>query len=365
MKIIKIVPGVLICIFVAILSVFLSVFLGKEVLEFKKSPISPIMISIIIGLIISNFVKFSSIFDYGFQFSVKFILKLGIICLGIRLDIFQIFKIGYLSFPIVIISIISALLFVQIVIYYIKIPFRIAILIAVGTSICGASAILATAPVIKAKKEEISYAIGNISIFGVLAMFLYPNLVNFFFKGNEILTGLLIGTSIHETAQVTGASLIYSDIYNSSRVLDVATVTKLVRNLAMIIIVPFLSYLYLQREKNLNNKLNRFFFIKRSFPTFILGFIFLSLLRSIGDYNINHYSSSDIFLDSTKWKEFIIYINIIAEYSLYISMAALGLTTNLISIKTLGIKPFYVGFISSLLVGMVSLLSINLIKNFI
>jgi uncharacterized integral membrane protein (TIGR00698 family) len=216
-------------------------------------------------------------------------------------------------------------------------------LIAVGTSICGASAIVATSPAINADKEEVAYAIANITIFGIIAMFLYPFMAYYLFSGDELASGLFLGTSIHETAQVAGAGLIYAEQFNSPKTMDIATITKLVRNVSMIIVIPTISYMYLRNNIGENNSKPS---IISMFPIFIIGFILMGLIRSIGDYGIQNSNS-------------------IAEYSLAIAMAAVGISTNLVSLKSLGIRPFYVGFSAACCVGIVSYIGIIVLNNFI
>src|SRR5690625_7513438 len=104
---------------------------------------------------------------------------------------------------------------------------------------------MAISPVIEAKENEISYAVANITIFGLTGMILYPFLANILFVDDPIKAGLFLGTAIHDAAQVTGSALIYDQICDTSKVVDVATVTKLTRNLFMIVIISFLSYLFI------------------------------------------------------------------------------------------------------------------------
>src|SRR5699024_9617060 len=101
---------------------------------------------------------------------------------------------------------------------------------------------MATAPVIKAKEDEISYAVANITIFGLIGMMVYPYVGHLLFPDDPIKVGLFLGTAIHDTAQVTGAALIYSQMFDVSEVIDIATVTKLTRNLFIIAVIPFVSY---------------------------------------------------------------------------------------------------------------------------
>ena len=145
-----------------------------------------------------------------------------------------------------------------------------------NTSICGATAIVALAPSINAKKTEITYAIANITVFGLLAMFFYPFIANNIFS-NDLSIGLFLGSSIHETAQVAGSGLIYADQYLRQDVVGIAMLTKLVRNTLMVIVIPYLAHRSLS---NYNTRPN----VSKIFPYFIIGFIVFGLVRTFGDY---------------------------------------------------------------------------------
>ena len=355
-------PGIFFSFIIAYAGIYLSDFIGTEVLNLGKSPISPIMLSIIIGLLVGNIFKIHSIFLEGINFSLKFILRLGIICLGIRLGLLDILKVGIIGIPLIIACIIISIILFNYFCKLFDVPSKIGSLIAVGTSICGASAIVASSPAINANKEEVTYAIANITIFGIIAMFTYPFLSHYLFNGDELSIGLFLGTSIHETAQVAGAGLIYSEQYNSPDTMNIATVTKLVRNISMIVVIPFISYLYL---KNNIGKKNTKPSILSMFPVFIIGFIIMGVVRSIGDYGIQSFDKAfGVFLND-QWQLIIHYIKSLAEYSLAIAMAAVGISTNLVSLRSLGIKPFYVGFSAAICVGLVSYIGIIFLNSFI
>tara|TARA_B100000787_G_C16153785_1_gene277886 strand:+ start:34 stop:1137 length:1104 start_codon:yes stop_codon:yes gene_type:complete len=359
-------PGLGLSICIAIIGIYFSDFLGTEIMGFDKSPISPIMLAIILGFILGNTINFSNLFNSGsgiflpgIDFGIKTLLRFGIVCLGIRLGLGDIFKLGLTALPIILICLISALI---IVIYFskkLKISSRMAILIAVGTSICGTSAIVATAPVINANKEEATYAIANITVFGIIAMFLYPFFANYIFSGNEYAAGLFIGTSIHETAQVAGAGLIYAEQFNSDVILDVSTVTKLARNTSMIIIIPIMAFIY-HRNQNLDSQNSKVKILK-ILPLFIFGFIAMGLFRTLGDLSIQSYGFGYGYIEPKLWLEIIELIKKTAEILLTIAMSSLGLSTNIRSISKLGIKPFYLGFASALSVGIISIITIKLI----
>ena len=334
--------GLFICVITALLSIQLSNYIGIELLNLEKSPISPIIIAIILGLLISNSVKNIHNYSEGFAFSIKYLLKLGIIFLGIRLSISDILLYGSQGLIVIIPCIAISIFIVSNLRKYFQVSDNLSLLIAVGTSICGATAIVALAPAINAKKEEISYAIANITVFGLIAMFLYPLLGFIVFNDNSLAVGLFLGTSIHETAQVAGSGMIYAEQYENPSVLDIATVIKLVRNTMMVMVIPLLAYVARKNSKQ-NNKIN----IGSIFPYFIIGFLVFGMIRTIGD-------QFEYQIGIELWNNFIMYIKFSAELLLIIAMSAVGYNTKLDKFKNLGLKPFYLGFIAALSVGIVS-----------
>lgn len=352
-------PGILLSIFIAFFAIYFSDYLGTEIFGFYKSPVSSIMLSVIIGMIIGNIFNFTQFFTLGFNFSVNKILKFGIICLGVRLSFTDILNYGLTALPIVLVCVASSLLIVKYLSEKINVSLKMATLIAVGTSICGTSAIVATAPIINANKEEVTYAITNITIFGIIAMLFYPFLANFIFSGSEYSAGLFIGTSIHETSQVVGAGLMYAEQYNASKALDIATVTKLVRNTCMLVIVPLMAFIYFKNHSGSQN-INDFSIFK-IFPIFILGFVAMSIIRTIGDITLESSGYGFYFLEASKWLAVVAFVKQIAVFSLGVAMASLGLSTDLKSLVRIGYKPFFVGFFAATSVSMVSFLTIKLI----
>src|SRR5699024_7484717 len=121
------------------------------------------------------------------------------------------------------------------------------------------TAIMATSPVIKAKDNEISYAVANITIFGLVGMIFYPYLANFLFADSPIKAGLFLGTAIHDTAQVTGSALMYSQMFQLEQVIDVATVTKLTRNLFIIAVIPLVSMMFFRKEGEVSGSLPKWY----------------------------------------------------------------------------------------------------------
>ena len=345
-KYLVVIPGVILAFILYSLSQGFNNIIGIELMGYSKSPISTAMIAIILGMFFGNFFKVRDTFQKGLDFSREYILKFGIICLGIQLKPFEFLEFGKIAIPLIMICIISVLIIIKLLIKKIKIPKRMAYLISVGSTVCGTTAIMATAPVIKANKSEISYAVANITLFGILSMFLYPYFANFYFDGNPLFSGLFLGTAIHETSQVAAAGLIYEQQYNSPETLNIATVTKLLRNTFLIVMIPLFAFLYNRGRAN-----KRRYSIVSIFPYFVLGFVGMIVLRNVGD---------QVFVTNAyNWNDIILFIKTLSKISLTMAMAAIGLSTNLQDIKNMGLKPFIVGFIAMVTVGIFCILTIE------
>ena len=342
-----IIPGIILAFVLYTLSQGFNNIIGIELLGYDKSPISTAMIAILLGMFFGNMFKVRDSFQKGLDFTRENILKLGIICLGIQLKPFEFLDFGKIAIPLIVICIVSVLIVIKLLIKKLKIPTRMAYLISIGSTVCGTTAIMATAPVIKASKNEVSYAIANITLFGILSMLIYPYFADFYFNSEPLLIGLFLGTSIHETSQVAAAGLIYEQQFNSPETLNIATVTKLIRNTFLIIMIPLFALLYNRgqtREKNYS--------VLKIFPYFVLGFVAMIILRNTGD---------QFFLLSydNNWNDVINIIKFMSKIFLTMAMAAIGLSTNLKDIKKMGYKPFIVGFIAMLTVGIVCIITIE------
>ena len=352
-KIIKILPGLVLALIFCLFSQGINNVIGIELFGTTKSPISTVMIAILLGIIMGNAFTPRPGMMIGLDFTQKYILKLGIIFLGIRLSFEEFLKFGTVAIPLIIVCILSVLVLVKLLIKKVPISSKMSYLIAIGTSVCGATAIVAVAPIIDAKKTEVAYAIANITLFGVLAMLIYPYFAEWYFYGEPLQAGLFLGTAIHETSQVAAAGLIYDQQFNSPETLNVATVTKLIRNTFLVIMVPLFGFLY-----NRGKVKDKNYSIFNIFPYFVLGFIGMIIVRNVGD---------QIFLVETSsyeiWRTLINYIKILATVFLTMAMAAVGISINLRELKSMGYKPFVVGLIAAITVGLVSILSLETFLN--
>ena len=351
----SIVPGVVLALVFCLFSQGINNVLAIEIFGTPKSPISTVLIAILLGILMGNAFTPRPGMMVGLDFTQQYILKLGIIFLGIRLSFSDFIKFGSIAIPLIIICILGVLILVKLLIKKVPISSKMSYLIAIGTSVCGATAIVATAPVINAKKSEVAYAIANITLFGVIAMLVYPYFAEWYFDSVALNAGLFLGTSIHETSQVAAAGLIYDQQFNSPETLDAATVTKLIRNTFLVILIPLFAFLYNRGELK-----GQSYSILNIFPYFVLGFIGMIIVRNIGDQLF--------FLGSNNhemWINLIDYLKTLATVFLTMAMAAVGISINLGELKSMGYKPFVVGLIAAVTVGIISLIYIEILNKFI
>jgi uncharacterized integral membrane protein (TIGR00698 family) len=352
----KLVPGVVLAAIVVAASVALAELINSA-LGFKGL-VSFILIAIVLGMLIRNTVGLDDRFAPGVSFALKKLLRLGIILLGIRLSLGDVLEVGAFGIPVVVGAVATGLIAASFATKRLGLSNRLGTLIAIGTGICGATAIVAAAPGIKAKDEEIAYAVANITIFGIAAMVLYPFLGDLIFGGDIVKTGLFLGTSIHETAQVAGAGLIYDQSFDVTAVpsaADIAVVGKLVRNALMVAVIPGMTYLHARRARAEGETAGVGTRVLDMIPVFILGFLVMAALRSIGDAGVDSGGQAFGLFGEGTWKDLTHGIRTWAEYILAAAMAGVGLGTSIQQLKGLGIKPFIVGITAAVAVGVVSI----------
>ncbi len=211
----EIIPGLLLAVVVTIVGIQLTKLIAT-LLGLAKSPVSAIMVAVVLGIIVKNTIGVPRLCQSGVRFGLRKLLRLGIILMGVRLSIFSVLKIGLVCTGIVIVAIATGMFVTLLITRKLGLAERLGTLIGVGTGICGASAIVATGPAIGAKEEEVAYAVGTITIFGIVAMFLYPYVSHLTLSMSHVESGIFMGTSIHETAQVAGAGLMYDQLWIGS-----------------------------------------------------------------------------------------------------------------------------------------------------
>lgn len=316
--------GILICLCIAIPSWFLG----------KRFPIiGGAVIAILAGMIITLLIKNKSPFEAGIKFTSKKILQWAVILLGFGLNLNVILQTGKQSLPIILSTISTALVIAYILHKALHIPGKISTLVGVGSSICGGSAIAATAPVIDADDEEVAQAISVIFFFNVLAALLFPTLGKFlgFSTISGEAFGIFAGTAVNDTSSVTAAASTWDNMwYLGSATLDTAVTVKLTRTLAIIPITLVLAFIRTRREKG-NGSEEKKVSIKQIFPMFILYFIAASVITTI---------AASAGIDSSVFAP----IKELSKFFIVLAMAAIGLNTNIVKLIRTGGKPIIMGF---------------------
>ena len=274
--------------------------------------------AIFIGMILHPFLTSYTQLDAGLTYSSKKLLQYAVILLGFGLSISQVFAVGTSSLPVIISTISIALIIAFFFQRFFNLDTKLATLIGVGSSICGGSAIAATAPVIHAKEKEVAQAISVIFFFNVLAALIFPTLGSWLHLSNEGFA-LFAGTAVNDTSSVTATASAWDSLYNANT-LEHATIVKLTRTLAIIPIVLFLSYYWQSRQQGNNQGVK----LKKIFPVFILYFILASLLTTL----LTSFGVSNSFFSPLKQ---------LSIFLIIMAMSAIGLKTNLIAmIKSSG-----------------------------
>lgn len=369
-EIVRLIPGVALAVVTMGAALWLAELLGRGLLLLrgvdpggKASPVSGVTTAILLGIVIRNLFRLPAVTQSGLQFCVKKLLRLGIILVGIKLSVLDVLKLGAWGVPVVIIVIGSGLFLISWLNRVLRLPERLGLLIAAGTGICGVTAIVSTAPVINADEEETAYAVASITVFGLLGMLLYPYLAPLLFSTSEQI-GIFMGVAIHDTSQVIGAAMAYKEVFHDDKVLQAATVTKLTRNLFLAVVVPGLAWLHLRRNSNVapDKRID----YRQLLPWFVLGFIAMAIVRSLGDATLQRGAAFGLW-HSADWKSLTTLIGETwgARYLLGTAMAAVGLGTSFSVFRGVGLKPFIVGFAGALLVGLTGFLLALLLGQFV
>ncbi|MBI5767931.1 MAG: putative sulfate exporter family transporter [Verrucomicrobia bacterium] len=348
-------PGIVLAAALAWLAEAAARWVGTSLLGYAKSPISGVPVAIILGLLVCNTAGLPVSFKSGLRLCATTLLRTAIVLLGLRLSLGVAAGIGWQALPIVGVCVAGALIFVPLIGRWAGVPARLAALISVGTGICGVTAIVATAPALKAEEDEVSYAVACVAIFGMTAMLLHPWLAHLIFAADARAAGIFLGTAIHDTSQVAGAALTFAGRYSAPDALNVATVTKLMRNLCLAGAIPFVAWFYLRNGGAAGARKTSWSTV---FPLFVLGFVAMTVVRTVGD------SSARAFgvLEPAQWRQLLGHAEEFTTIAIAVVMASVGLQTDFSRFRRLGLRPLFVGFVAALAVGALSVAALLLAR---
>ena len=328
-----------------IIAIYLTILLTSETLAqiigVTAIPVS--LLCLIFGIIIGNLFNLPSSWVRGTNYVKKNILQIAIVFLGLKIGLAQVLDVGFDS-----LALIVSLFFIVFVLGIIlqRIFFKekeLITLIGIGTAICGVTAIIASSSVLKSKEQSVVIAILIVVLWGSVGVFTYPFFVEWFFT-SEISKGLFLGVGIHDTSQVLAASLIHFDINGNSVVLETATLTKLIRNLFLALLIPYLA---IKVQSNSLKQTGLFKQVTNNIPLFVYGFIFFILIRTIGDH---------LMTSSFIWEQILNWNHQLVSALFGFALIALGLSIKIKELKDLTRSSIIVGLIFSLgilLVGIV------------
>jgi uncharacterized integral membrane protein (TIGR00698 family) len=356
---VKNVPGVAAALVVMLAGFSLADLIGRQILAAQgltgSSPVSGVPVAIVLGLLIRNTLPLPASLAPGLKFATTTVLRAGIVLVGIRLSLFDVLKLGIAGLPVVLAAIATGMLFVTWFNRKLGLPPRLGTLIAAGTSICGVTAIVSTAPAIEADEREVAYAVANVVAFGLMGMLLYPYLAHAVLGSSETI-GLFLGTAVHDTSQVVGAALTYKQVYGDDVVLRVATVTKLTRNIFLAAVIPILTWMHMRAHSGRIGS-GGVGSIASLVPGFVIGFLALAVVRSIGDATLGAYGAAFGLLNPEAWSSITRDLGDFwaSQVLLGTAMAAVGLNTSFAVFKGVGLKPFVVGMAGAVVVGAVGM----------
>ena len=317
--------GLLLCLVIAVPSWFLG-----QAVPVVGGPVFAILIGMVLTLVLTKKEPFLP----GVNYTSKKILQAAVVFLGFGMNLTEILAKGRQSLPIIISTITTSLVIAFILYKVLKLRTNNAILVGVGSSICGGSAIAATAPVIDANDEEVAQSISVIFLFNVLAALFFPTLGVMLGLSNEGF-GLFAGTAINDTSSVTAAAAAWDGIHGSNT-LESAAIVKMTRTLA---IIPITLALAIYRGRKSKTAGASSFSLKKSFPYFVLFFVLASVVTTVFQL------PSEV---TAPLKE-------LSKFLIVMAMAAIGLNTNIIKLVRTGGKPIFTGFCCWVGIALVSL----------
>lgn len=318
-------PGLLLCLIIAVPSWFLG-----QAVPVIGGPV----FAILTGMVITLILRKKDAFTPGINYTSKKILQAAVVFLGFGMNLTEILAKGKQSLPIILSTISTSLITAFILYKALKLRTNNAILVGVGSSICGGSAIAATAPVIDASDEEVAQSISVIFLFNVIAALIFPALGAILGLSNEGF-GMFAGTAINDTSSVTAATAAWDGIHGSNT-LESAAIVKMTRTLAIIPITLILAIWRGRKEKTAEGSS---FSLKRSFPFFVLFFVLASVVTTV--FQLPAEVTAPL-------KE-------LSKFLIVMAMAAIGLNTNIIKLVKTGGKPIFTGFCCWVGISLVSL----------
>ena len=323
-------PGVAVAVALAVAARGLHALLPPVVAD----PIGEVIVAVALGFLVANTLRLPDRLRQGVKLCVDKVLRVAIVLLGARLALSQVLAIGGQALLLIVTLMLTALLVAHVLARLTRTPAKVASLVGVGVSVCGNTAIVATAPVIGATDDDVSTAIAVNTLFGMLAVFLYPVLGHALGVGPAVF-GTWAGTAVNDTSQVVAVGFAYGAVAG-----QIATTVKLARNALMGLVIVGMGVLHRTGATP-----SAGLALRGSFPLFVLGFLLMAVLNSVGVFDaVTASSGVDVVALLTR----------VATFLLLVALAAVGLATSAAGLRRTGWRPFAVGFGAATATSLVS-----------
>ena len=323
----RIIPGLVLTVACAIAARLLHGLLPSK----AGAVVGEVVVAVLLGLVIGNAIALPELLAPGIRFSFHSLLRAAIVVLGAQFSFAQVLAIGGKAVLMIVILMSLALLVAHTLGRLFGVPGRLATLIGVGTAVCGNTAITATAPVIRAQDEEVSFAVATNTLFGTAAVFLYP-LLGHWIGLSSAAFGTWAGTAVNDTSQVVATGFAYSDAAGR-----VATAVKLTRNALMGPVIVGIGLWYGRGGDGAGNarRISLASRMRQSIPVFVLGFLLVALLNTLG---------AIAWLGSLAHRDLPHDLQDLSRFLILVALAGVGLSTKLSAMRKIGATPFLVGF---------------------
>jgi uncharacterized integral membrane protein (TIGR00698 family) len=335
------VPGFAFAVALAVTAKGLSLASGGQV--------SAILLAIVLGILWRNLAGLGGWADAGIEFAGTTLLRLGIALIGLRLTLALLAGVSLAAVPVVLACIAVALVAAMGLGRLLDIAPGIRRLLAAGTAICGCTAIIAVAPLLRVRQQDIGIAIACVVLFGSLAMVGYPWLAHLAFGGDIRLAGMFFGASIQDTSQVVGAALIYSEQFSAPDAVAIAGLTKFMRTFGLLVLVPATA-MWMARGEAQADPARPKDLRARAVPWFVIVFMALVGVRTLGD----------AWAGGPAWQGLLDAAQQLSEMLLLCGMAAVGLGITFTHLREAGWRPLAVAFLAASATGATALFLLRL-----
>jgi uncharacterized integral membrane protein (TIGR00698 family) len=340
-------PGIALCVLTALLARAAH----QAVPPGISIAVGEVVFAVVLGLLLGNAATLPPLFAAGIRFSFHAVLRGAIVLLGASFSAQQVAAIGAKAVVMIVVLMAIALGAAHALGRLVGVPSRLATLIGVGTAVCGNSAIVATAPVIRARDEEVSFAIATNTLFGTLCVFLYPLLGHWMGLGQSAF-GTWAGAAVNDTSQVVATGFAYSEAAGR-----VATAVKLTRNALMGAIILVLGVFYARGPEQAaggtpaGGGSGLWIRVKQSVPLFVVGFLAMAALNSLGVFTALSAGVGRYLVADAQWA---------ARVLILVALAGVGLSTRIDAMRKTGLRPLLVGLAVAACTSAASLLWIRL-----